>query len=59
MDIRYYVDPVTGEPHIYEHGIAEDEAEYVLRHPGEDLPARDGARQVLGQTAAGRYSRVI
>jgi Domain of unknown function (DUF4258) len=59
MDVRYYLDPDTGDPHIYGHGIAEDEVEYVLRHPVEDLPAREGSRQALGQTPAGRYIRVI
>ncbi len=59
MDVRYYLDPETGQPHIYSHGVAEEEVEYVLRHPGEDLPGREGSRQALGQTAAGRYLRVI
>ncbi len=59
MDVRYYHDPGTDEPHIYEHGVTEEEVEYVLRHAGEDFAARDGARQALGQTATGRYLRVI
>ncbi len=59
MEVRYYLDPETGQPHIYDHGITEAEVEYVLRRPGEDLPAREGSRQALGQTAAGRYIRVI
>jgi hypothetical protein len=59
MDVRYYLDPDTNQPHIYGHGVTEEEAEHVLRHPGEDLPAREGSRQALGQTAAGRYLRVI
>lgn len=57
--VRYYVDVETGEPHIYGHGISESEVEYVLRHAGEDRPGRDGARVALGQTASGRYVRVI
>ncbi len=59
MEFRYYLDPETGLPHIYGHGITEAEVEYVIQHPGEDLPGRDGSRQALGQTAAGRYLRVI
>lgn len=59
MHFRYYLDSDTGLPHIYAHGVSEEEVEYVLRRPGEDLPAREGARQALGQTAAGRYLRVI
>jgi len=59
MDIRFYLDPETGLPHIYNHGIYEDEVEDVLSSPSEDRPASDGARMALGQTAAGRYLRVI
>ncbi len=59
MEFRYYLDPATGQPHIYGHGITEAEAEYVIQHPCEDLPGRDDSRQALGQTDAGRYLRVI
>jgi hypothetical protein len=59
MDVRYFEDPETGEPHIYEHGVSEAEVEYVLRHAGEDRPASDNSRHALGQTADGRYLRVI
>lgn len=59
MDIRYYYDPDTGEPHFYEHGVFENEVEYVLRHAGEDRPGSDGSRHAIGQTASGRYLRVI
>ena len=59
MDVRYFHDPETGEPHIYGHGVTEDEAEFILRHPGEDRPGSEDSRHALGQTAAGRYLRVI
>lgn len=59
MDVRFHLDPNTGLPHIDGHGVTEDEAEYVLRHPGQDRPGRDNSRHALGQTAAGRYLRVI
>ena len=59
MNIRFYLDPESGEPHIYNHGVSEDEVEDVLRAPGEDRPGRDGSRVALGQTPAGRYLRVI
>jgi hypothetical protein len=35
MNIRFYRDPATGEPHIYNHGVTEEEVEEVLRRPGE------------------------
>jgi len=59
MEIRYHLDPDTGLPHIYGHGVSKAEAEYVLRHPGEDRPGRDGSRHAVGSTAVGRYVRVI
>jgi Domain of unknown function (DUF4258) len=59
MNVRFYLDPVTGEPHIYNHGVSEEEVEDVLRAPGEDRPGREGSRVALGQTRAGRYLRVI
>ena len=59
MDIRFYRDPATGEPHIYNHGVTEDEVEDVLRHPGEDRLGREGSRVAIGQTRTGRCLRVI
>ncbi len=50
MQIRYYLDPETGVPHIHDHRVTEDEAEEVLRHPGEDRKGRDDSRVALGQT---------
>lgn len=59
MNIRYYVDPETGQPHIYRHEVTENEVEDVLQNPGEDRPGREGARVAIGQTQAGRHLRVI
>jgi hypothetical protein len=59
MNIRYYLDPETGLPHIYRHGVDEDEVEEVLRRSGEDRPGREGSRVAIGQARAGRYLRVI
>jgi hypothetical protein len=59
MNIRFYIDPETGAPHIYNHGVDEEEVEEVLTNPGEDRLGREGARIALGQTQAGRYLRVI
>lgn len=59
MDIRFYLDPETGVPHIHGHAVDEDEVEEVLRAPGEDRPGCEGSRVAIGQTQAGRYLRVI
>jgi hypothetical protein len=59
MIIRFYIDPETDEPHIYNHDVDEDEVAEVLTNPGEDRPGREGSRIAIGQTVAGRYLRVI
>ena len=40
-------------------GVTEAEVEYILDHPGEDEPCSGDSRQALGQTADGRYLRVV
>ncbi len=59
MNIRLYVDPATGEPHIYQHAVDEDEVADVLEGPGEDRRGRAETRIATGQTSAGRYIRVV
>ena len=59
METRFYVDPETGEPHIYRHGVDEAEVQDVLARPLEDRPGREGSRVALGQTRGGRYLRVV
>ena len=59
LQARYYIDAETTEPHIRRHGVSETEAEEVLRRPAEDRLGRDGSRVAIGQTAAGRFLRVI
>ncbi len=59
MNIRYYIDPETDQPHIHNHNISEAEVEDILSRPGEDRSGRDGSRVALGQTRTGRYLRVI
>jgi len=49
MIIRFNIDAETGLPHIYEHGVTEDEVRQVLTAP---LPSgciskRPGARQFV------------
>jgi len=59
VDVRYYIDPETELPHIYRHGLTEQEVEEVLRRPMEDRPGREGSRIALGRTQVGRYLRVV
>jgi len=59
MDLRFYIDPATGEPHVFGHDVSETEVEAVLARPLEDRPGREGSRVALGQTQEGRYLRII
>ena len=59
MELRFYIDPGTGQPHIYRHDVDEAEVEDVLARPLEDRPGEEGSRVALGRTRAGRYLRVI
>jgi len=59
MRLRFYIDRDTGVPHIYNHGVREEEVEQVLRHPGEDRPGAENSRIAVGRTEAGRCLRVI
>lgn len=59
VKIRFYLDPESGEPHVGRHAVGEEEVRDVLARPLEDRPGHDGSRVALGQTAAGRYLRVI
>jgi hypothetical protein len=59
MDIRYHLDPETGLPHIFGHGVTEAEVEQVFRNPGEEVAGTRDSRMRLGRTDAGRYLQVI
>ena len=59
MNIRFYDDPETCLPHIYNHGVTEDEVEDILLNPGEDWQGRRKTRNALGQTQGGRYLQVV
>jgi hypothetical protein len=60
VKIRYYVDPETREPHIYNHGVSEHEVEEVFESGlGQDRVSSEGSRTLMGQTDAGRYLRIV
>lgn len=54
-----FVTRKRGVPYIYDHGVTEDEVEWILTHPSEDGPLSRGSRQAIGQTTSGCYLRVI
>ena len=57
MTLRFYHDVDTNLPHIYNHGVTEEEVEDVLRRPMEEAKTGGGSRIAIGQTRTGRYSR--
>ena len=59
MELRFWIDPETGLPHIFNHGVTESEVRQVLGRTGEEFPGRDRSRVRLGQTEAGRYLQVV
>lgn len=59
MNIRYFLDRETNQPHINNHGVWEDEVQEIMERPGEDRPGKDGSRVAIGKTESGRYLRVI
>ena len=59
MNLRFYIEASSGQPHIYSHDVAEADVEDVLEKPLEDRPGAEGARAAVGRTRAGRYLRVI
>ena len=59
LSLRFYIDPETGDPHIYNHGVEEQEVEDVIILPNEDRNGREGSRIAIGQTQEGRYIRVV
>ena len=59
MNVRYFIDPRTDAPHIYEHRVSEGEVEEILINAAEDRPGKEGSRVALGRTLAGRFLRVI
>jgi hypothetical protein len=59
LELRFFIDPETELPHIYEHGVTELEVHEVLSGRGEDVRGDGRSRMKIGQTLAGRYLQVI
>jgi hypothetical protein len=48
MNIRFYLDPGSGLPHIYDHDVTEVEVEQVLTNRGEDRPGSKMREGICG-----------
>jgi hypothetical protein len=51
--------PETGQPHVLEHSVTEEEVRQVLLGRGDDFRGKGSARNCYGQTSAGRYLKVV
>ena len=59
MKIRFFIDPITGLPHIYNHDVDEAEAKQVSANSDEDRPGTKRSRVAIGRTDAGRILRLM
>ncbi len=59
MELRFWNDPETGLPHIYEHGVTEEEVRQVLNRPRLNFPGGRNSRTIMGPTVAGRFLKVV
>jgi uncharacterized DUF497 family protein len=59
MNVTFFTDSDTGEPHIFNHGVTEAEVRQILAHPGVILKGRKTSRLALGQTVDGRYLKIV
>ena len=59
MKVRFYLDPETGQPHVHNHGVSEEEVRRVLAARGEDRAAGSNTRFKMGQSTSGRFLRVV
>lgn len=59
MNLRFYNNPETGEPHIYDHNVTEEEVEDVL--DAYQRITRGSGRSLIatGQTRSGRWLMVV
>ena len=59
MELRFWNDAESGLPHIYDHGVTEEEVRQVLHRPGLNVRAGRNSRSIMGQTLAGRCLKVV
>ena len=58
MLIRFRRD-ADGQPHIWRHGVTEEEVLEAFARRGEDRPGDNDSRVAIGHTRAGRILRLV
>ena len=59
MHIRFYIDPGSGLPHIYDHGVTEEEVEWVVANAEHKWHGSGDSIIVIGRTAGRKLLKVI
>jgi hypothetical protein len=59
VELRFWKDPETGLPHIYEHGVTEEEVRQVLSRPRLNLRSGGNSRSIMGPASNGRCLKVV
>src|SRR5687768_17159750 len=59
MEVRFYRDDDTGEPHFREHGVTETEVREAFDNVIDDGGGSDRSRALIGRTEGRRYIRVV
>lgn len=58
MTVRFHTNP-DGEPHVHDHGVAEDEVLEALARPLEQISGSDESTILIGRTVGGRVLKVF
>lgn len=58
MNVRFHTNP-DGEPHVHDHGVAEDEVLEALARPLEQISGSDESTILIGRTVGGRVLKVF
>jgi hypothetical protein len=59
VEIRFYIDPETDQPHIYKHGVTEEEVAWVLADPREVEQGRDDSLIAFGRMMSHKLLKVV
>ena len=59
VNVRWYTDPETGEPHALKHGVTEEEIHSAIAGVIEDRQGVDGVRVFVGKADDGQVLRVV
>jgi hypothetical protein len=58
VNVRFHTNP-DGEPHVRDHGVAEQEVLEALARPLEQIAGGDESTILIGRTAGGQVLKVI